>query len=471
MSGAKSTIACPTYSAACTWGALLCAIGAMVLYAHFSSHFIADDYDHFIQAASLPLLELASTPIDIHYVPLHKLFSALLVYVAPLNYDFALLVLASFHLAACLTLYKLLKTTTHSRYSLTITFLYGSSPLTLDLLMWWSSGIHRLPYIFLSLLCLYSYTLYRNRGKVLHLLLCTLSFITALGFYSKALLIPVYILALECCLPPRQTKATLLRFSTGLALLGLAALYILWYVKFSPVQKPSANINILVAFEITWLNVKVLLGNLLLQKYEAPLTVSLTVGLAFLLGTLYAAKAKPKLAIPACAALTCILLNFMMIALSSRAQMFGGFIAFALRYYLEVLFLLAVFGGIFIAQLTRNDPESPQGPTVAVSALATLYGAASIIYGGLHRNEIYEDSHLATSAYMRTLLGDLDKNIADQQLQLEAENFPLFVYGAFINQPMPIAKVLPLRYPNIEFVPSDHNGIIIDDQGHLAGLK
>lgn len=455
-----------------TWIVWCCVGTASLLQIHYArlhSHFIADDYDHFIQASTLPLAQLLATPIDIHYVPLHKLFSALVVYFAPLNFDFALAVLMAFHLSATVLLYQLLKLFSHSRGNLLIVLVYACNPFVLDLLMWWSSGIHRLPYICLSLMSLYGYVLYRKSQHSGPLALSVLAFLAALGFYSKAVLIPIYIMAIELCLSGQGDFRRLLqRLRVGMALLLLSLAYLLWYMRFAPIQQQGPSPSISTSLDIILLNFKVLAGSLAFYKFDAPLLCNMLIvtGLVLLAG--YCARSAKKSLLVWVAVLACIILNFSMIAFSNRGQMFGGFIAFALRYYLEVLVLVATFAGVLIGAVLGESARNSTARLPWVGLLiCVLYSVMLGWIGTKYRSEIYQDSHLVTSGYMRNLIAGLDRLPPDQPLLLQSSSLPAYVYGAFINQDMPFDKVLPIRYPHLQLVSAKDARYQVSVEGHV----
>lgn len=163
----------------------------------------------------------------------------------------------------------------------------------------------------------------------------------------------------------------------------------------------------------------------------------------------------------------CIILNFAMIAFSSRGQMFGGFIAFALRYYLEVIVLVALFAGVlFSAAYGESGSGRARLPWLAL-LVCVLYSAALGWFGAKYRGEIYQDAHLVTAKYMRNLLAELDRLPADQPILLQSGNLPAYIYGAFINQAMPFEKVLPIRYPHLRLVSAQEARYWVSAEGHV----
>lgn len=437
-----------------------------------NSYFLDDDYDHFIQAAQLPLAQLVAIPIDVHYAPLHKLLSALIQHLAPLNFDAALLVMLVFHGLAMLLLYKLLQALSDSPVNLLIVLLYGCNPFLLHPLMWWSSGIHRFPYIFLCLASLYAYLRFHQSRRPVHLACCYLAFFLAFGFYSKAILIPLYILGLEFCLSARHgMRRLLLGCVPGAAMLLVSLGYVWWYLNFAPLVQEAAAPSILLTGKIVLLNFQVLAGVLSFNQYGAPLGLNLLLAALLLAGIFYSLW-KNRWVLPIWLVLFgCVAINFAMLASSGRGQMFGESLALVLRYYFEVMFLIALFGGLLLAVL-RGQPAPGVRPAHWM-ALVLCLSYVSVLgwVGRPHFFSLYTSSHVAANHYMQRLLGSLDRLPPDRTLSLAAANLPLYVYGQFINTPMPMERVLPLRYPRLAIVPRAEADYEVDETGALLPLS
>lgn len=439
------------------WASLLVYTLALTLFVRANSHFIADDYDHFILAGQLPLMQLLATPIDVHYVPLHKLFSALILKLAPLNFDLALGVLLAFHGLAIWVLYRLLQQLSNSPVNLLIVLLYACNPFLVHPLLWWSSGIHRFPYVLLCLACLHAYVQYRQNRRPIQLLGCFLAFVLAFGFYSKAILIPLYVLGLELCLGGLKSGRWLQRFAPGLAMLLISLGFVLWYLAFAPVMQQGPTPSLLLAGEIVLHNFRVMVAVLTLQRHDAPaVALDQLLLLALALGVLYSARRERRTLWVWLVLFVCVGLNFAMVAASGRGQMFGRYLALALRYYADVMFLLALFAGLLLTLLSgRPQPDLRPGHWLAL-LLCMGYIAAQ---GWVGRSQVltqYESSHVATARYMGRLLADLDRLPADRPLLLAQGNFPSHVYGSFLNffdTRLPLEKVLPLRYSQLRMVP------------------
>lgn len=454
------------------WLGLIVFTALLVWFVRANSYFIDDDYDHFIQAAQLPLAQLVAMPIDVHYAPLHKLLSALIQHLAPLNFDAALLVMLVFHSLAILLLYKLLQTLSDSPVNLLIVLLYGCNPFLLHPLMWWSSGIHRFPYICLCLASLYAYLRFHQSRRPVHLAYCYLAFFLAFGFYSKAILIPLYILGLELCLSARHgVRRLLLGCLPGAAMLLASLGYVWWYLNVAPPMPDATAPSILLIGKIVLLNFQVLAGVLTFNQYGGPYGLNLALATLLLAGILYSLR-KNFWVLPIWLVLfACVAINFAILASSGRGQMYGEFLALVLRYYFEVMFLIAVFGGLLLALLRgRSEPGVRPAHWIAL-VLCLAYMSALGWAGRPHFFSLYGSFHVAANHYMQRLTGSLDRLPTDRTLSLAAANLPLYVYGEFINTPMPMERVLPLRYPHLIMVPRAEADYEVDKTGALVLLS
>lgn len=445
---------------------------ATARYALRNSYFIGDDYDHFQLIGSMSFLQYLFTPIDVHFVPLHRLFSWLLLKLAPLSFDLALLVLMGFQLVSILMLAHLLRRLRPGPWNWPLLILFACSSQLLPLLTWWSAGIHRIPYVLLSIACLYFYLGYREQKLWRDLLASWACFILAFGFYSKAVLIPVYVLALEFCLTWRQGLAAARRYAVGLAMLLVVAAYIGWYLLFAPVLRLEGTSSISAALQITLAFMRTS-GDLLVLQQPGPWSrgaalVLAAWGVAMLVTCL---KCRENL-IYWLVLLALLLLNFLMIAGSSRGQLFGTKLAEMPRYYFEVLFLPVIF---FSLILNPVDPlrsgKSRQRWYAGVLAVGLIVLYPPLAYRAAKAQFTdYGVVHKQAHRYMTRLLADLDGLPTDRPVRIAEGNLPLYVYGDWLHIYKPFAAVLPLRYPHLDFVSRDLAQYEIDQDGQLKSL-
>lgn len=438
-----------------------------------NSDFIGDDYDHFQLVGSMPLLQYLFTPIDVHFVPLHRLFSWLLLEIAPLDFSLAVAVLTVFQLASTVMLALLLQRLRPGPWNRALIVLFACNGVLLPLLAWWSAGIHRLPYIFLSISCLYFYLGYRQQRRWSDLLGCWGCAILAFGFYGKAVLIPVYVLALEFCLSWRLGFAALRRYALGMAMLLAVGVYVGWYLLYAPVLRLDGPSSISTAIQIALAFMRILGGLLVLQQPGAwSLGTALIVagwGVAILGTCLW----RRENLVYWLALLGLVGLNFLMISGSSRGQLFGDLLALSPRYYFEVIFLVVIFLCLILnptdASQRCAEGRGTRGLGVLTVCLPVLYAPLAYQAEKVQFSD-YGRPHKQTHRYMQHVWDDLDDLPSGHPLRVAEGNLPLYVYGEWLHIFKPFAAVLPLRHPNLEFVRRDLAQYEIGDDGRVRPL-
>lgn len=445
---------------------------ATARYALRNSYFIGDDYDHFQLIGSMSFLQYLLTPIDVHFVPLHRLFSWLLLQLAPLNFDLAVLVLVAFQLASTFMLALLLRRLRPGPWNVTLLVLFACNSVLLPLLVWWSAGIHRFPYVLLSITCLYFYLGYREQRRWRDLVGSWICLVLAFGFYSKAVLIPVYVLSLEFCLSWRLGFAVLRRYMVGLSMLLAVAVYIGWYVLYAPVLRLQGASSITVALDITLAFLRTLADVMALQQPGPWNWRGALVLAGWVLAILVTCRGRRENLIYWLVLLALVGLNFVMISSSSRGQLFGTKLAMTPRYYFEMLFIPVIF-----LCLILNPPEPGRSGAgrrqryagVLAVGLAVLYPPFAYQASKAQFTEsgvVYKQTH----RYMKRLLSGLDELPPDRPVRIAEGNLPLYVYGDWLHVYKPFTAVLPLRYPNLEFVPRDRAQYEIDQDGLVKPL-
>jgi hypothetical protein len=164
------------------------------------SHFIGDDLVSFFMATHTPLGAYLVMPLDIHLAPLHRLLTWIIRTLWPMNFGVALGVLAAFHLSGVLLLYSTLERLSAGRHNWVLVGLYATHVYLLDLFLWWTAGLHRLPCTALSIAAVYAYLRFRDGARWRWAVVIFASELAAFGFFIKAMLIPVFLCGLEWCL-------------------------------------------------------------------------------------------------------------------------------------------------------------------------------------------------------------------------------------------------------------------------------
>ena len=287
------------------------------------------------------------------------------------------MILLLFHLVTLVYLYKTLQILNCGRFNLWLLFFYTTNIYLIYPLMLWGSGLHRFPYIFFSISCLYYYLRYRFVFSKKYLLIAFVSFILALGFYSKALLIPVYLLSLELCLINRTEKTKIFHNVKIISIfMSISLCYIIWYVFWSPMQAQAFslgyNINITwmqlnghhpyacmaawfthqihIIWNIIKIDIMIFLQSPFAVFYNPDALVCNFIILTIWLSILFYTVIKTHYAILIWfTGALAIGLNFLMIAISNRS-IYG---ANSPRFYFEVMFLLIIFFNIMRGNLSQ----------------------------------------------------------------------------------------------------------------------
>jgi hypothetical protein len=419
-------------------------------YSARNSHFYGDDLVNNYLAYRLPFWSSLLTPIDVHVVPMHRLVNYLLTHIEPYDFRLALGVLAVCYLAGFHLLLKVLDQLLDSPWNPLVALVFWCNGLVLHQFMWWSSGLHRLPYILLALLAIHAYLRYRQDGGWKPMLLCTLSITAALGFYAKAILIPGYLLAIELCLSWRQGLAVARRYIPGLVLVVLSAAYVAWYELFSPALRMAQASD-------PWLAVKIasaFLRETFPESFGARYTDGIATWLACLAWAVLLAysllRARSR-AVVWLVLIAVLYANYLVITGPARGQFFGTALATVMRYYFELGFLLAIFLTLALA------PErAVSTPPIAAFALAISLSVAFPLYGYHQaRAEIaatYGKEFKKNHRFIKSLSQALAKLPDDRPLRFVDSNVPPYVYGAFLNIGLPYSKVVSVLKPNVEFV-------------------
>jgi hypothetical protein len=322
---------------------------AMFFFCTSKSFFFNDDFYNFLLYKNSPFIDYLFSPVDVHFVPLHRLLSAAILIISPLNYDLAVFVLLGFHAASWLLLYRILDIIHRGWINLPLTFLFGANVYLSDVLSWWSAGAHRFPYILLSLLAIHAYLRYRNAGRRSLAVLCLAAFALALGFYVKALLIPIYIAAMEISLAIQERRWPGKKIiALIVSMTAAAAAYAVWYLEYAPVvHLPLALYNIDMLHVIGW-SMAIASEELLPSNYHRGVVEVVAILLWMLLLVWSARHATGNIAIFILGVLL-LLLNIIFIAASSRGMLIEPHgLAKTYRYYFETAFMQIIFIGLLI---------------------------------------------------------------------------------------------------------------------------
>jgi len=200
--------------------------GSVGMMAHFTarSMFVWDDMVNFRegQVAGLSLRYLfdaspAKCCLGLRFAPAHRLAYWALQEVAPMNFRVAQATALVCFAFVLLVLHRLLSELFGpGPVPVILTLLYGTSPVHVDVIQWWSASLDRLPDTLFSLLCMLAYVYFHRTGSRRWLVLSVLALSVALLFHTKAVLVPLYlgllhVLVLEPAQPVRDAARAVVR--------------------------------------------------------------------------------------------------------------------------------------------------------------------------------------------------------------------------------------------------------------------
>lgn len=432
-----------------------------------NSHFIGDDYDHFADVVTKSLAALLVTPIDVHFVPLHQLASYLLFKTSSLSFGVAVVVMTLCWLASVALLHLVLRRLVDSSAAWMITVFIGVSPAWLHILIWWSGAVHRIPYLLLQAAALLFYLRFRGRCLKRDAFLAGMMQLLALGFYVKAVLFPVVIVALEICLVLRFRRLSKPAIALCFGMILISAIYLFWYLVFSPTLRSPNELGIYGTLLAALLFLSRLGSLLILLPIENSWSIWVSGGFWGGLA-IWSIWRRPQSFFPIMALLGLLLLSFML-AVSGR----GAIITFpfaAMRYYSDELITI----GVFLALIASHhvDKERFVKPRFFFLSLAValIYPIATQLSDRTVFSKAY-DQHLRAHVFMTNLQRSLDEaSQGEEPVKILRTNFPSYAYG-FLGARKPIADVWAPLYPRLKWVTAAQargKVLRIDDNGRLV---
>lgn len=418
--------------------------GAITSYALNHGYFYGDDYSTFYLQVTEPFGRALLAPLGSQIVPLHRIVTFSTRTVAPMNYPVAVGVLLIFHAVAVIYLYRTLELIAHRKLNLVFVALYAVYVSFGPNLIWFTSGMTRFPYIAFATAATYYYLHYTKTQNRRDLALVALSYLLALGFYSKAILIPLVCVGLDVALHGPRGAARLPE-GAGRAkwivigvLCAVSAVYVgvmLWTLHAGGEKTTTNWLTHVVYQKVAW----AVFANSLFDRilyYEHPTDVpSILPVLPWFGVAAYTIYRSRSLVWVWLVAGVWIIANVLIIATSNRTVAFGIFMAFESRHYYELCFVLVLLLAI-VAERLSDAPEirrlSSGGPAVVSSAvLAALFALhGAFAYRGFTR--LFESAFgdmQASRRYMRQLQNDLDKSEIrdDPEATFVDKHVPMFL--------------------------------------------
>ena len=369
------------------------------------AYFRGDDYLGFYSVVTLPLRELLLMPIDVHFLPLHRLSTWLSYRTAPLDFAVTVGVMSALHLAGLWMLYRVLRLLGAGRLSAPLTALCATNLYFAVLLMWWTAGIARFPYILLTLVAIYHYLVFRRTGSWARVAVVAACVAGACAFFSKGLLIAGYLGALEVVLLPETSRRELVR-NLGVVVIaaGVAVAYRLLGNAFvsTAFQAPTIDWGSqLFALQLASLMLcQGIAGVLVTPGMSVANWLVVVAWLAFAVVTIVRDRFNVVVWLVGLATLA---VNFLVITLSPRMVM-GPVVVLAERYYFDVMFLVV----LFVAIALRRSARDAGGIVMLAWCVVALSGWSS--WQSFHR--LLESPGYDTLPFVRKYTSNLRTDLA-----------------------------------------------------------
>lgn len=369
---------------------------------------IGDDLSTVFRLRDLPLREVVLLPLGGQLVPLHRVLAWAVDALAPMSFPAAWLALLSLHLLGAVALHATLQRLCRTPQNTVLIALYAMHPLLGLHLSWFSSGLTRLPYIALSAVALHAYLGHRAAPRARHLVTLALAFLLALGFYTKAVLVPLYCLGLEVACEGglvarlRRDAATRRRVLAVLGMGAIAGAHVL--VARSALHGLAAETHTDLGFHVefqklAWTVLSSSLAGSVVEfstyarAWPGPLLLALVVA-----GTIAVDRSVAR--IWACLA-ALVSVNFAVIAVSSRTVIYGALMAFEHRHHFEVVFLCVIFAGM-VAHRLRGPAHQALARSRSAGLVVLVAAACAFVGLGLRSFGEFTDM-------MRRSYGDMPR--------------------------------------------------------------
>lgn len=395
---------------------------AILRFSWTQSFFVGDDYSAFYMAATEPLAKALLSPLGSQIVPLHRALTFLTWRVLPMNFALALVVLASFHALASWVLYRTLGLIRKSRLNAVYVAFYATYVFVGVNLTWYSSGMTRFPYIALCLVAIHEYLRFCQTGQRRRLVAVVCCYVLALGFYSKAIFLPLYCAAIDLArdhrgedTDPRRERA---KWTTLAALVAMGAVYV--PLARSLLDAASRQTNTDVPFLVVFVkNAGAVFGYSLADVVVGLLDFAPAWPVALVVLPVVAySTMRARRSIAAWSALVAVLCaNFLIVGVSNRTVVWGGLMVFEYRHYFELCFLTILFVAIIVHRVREDAPElrafqrSTRARAVAALGIGALFIVHAVFsYRAFYRLQASPTGDMQQSRrYMRVLIADLDR--------------------------------------------------------------
>jgi uncharacterized membrane protein len=396
------------------------------------SVFSGDDVTTSWQGRTLPLPELLLTPIDVHTVPLHRAVTFVLAQLSPLNDHVALGAMFAIHALSVWLLYRALESIRHSATNVFVVACYATFVHLGSLFSWWVAAVHRLPYLCCLGGALWAYSVFRRRLTLRLAVLIVATLVAGLGFFEKAVFIPLVLLCVEASLivatPDERPRWRPLAALHGVLLALTVTFLVVWSHTVNRRMMGSFVTDFAYLAEYLRLSWSTLIGAVAGQIDGGPWLGAF----ALTAIVVVTCTVRPGNAVVFVLAGALVSASLLVTALSSaRMNLWGLFWTRCWRYYPDVMYVLAIFTGIALSQAARapvlvrlSASRYRMVPGLVAAAALILLARTSFVHGA---RAVLGDSNTTRS---RVYLDNVRAGI--QRLQDEHEPL-VFVDGMVPN--------------------------------------
>ncbi|HEY6561337.1 MAG TPA: hypothetical protein VI072_28890 [Polyangiaceae bacterium] len=439
------------------------------VFVYYNSHFREEDLDAMWLARVLPFTSFIVEPIDEHFAPLHRLIAYVLDAIAPMNFGLALAALCGFQAIGLIYLYRILRliecyrvdrehisratkpdngSISKSRFLLSSPIswllfgLCGSYVYVGVLFLWWTAGLHRLPLFACEMIAIYYFLRYRQARGWASLAICSVAVVAGFGFFTKAVLVPIYLLALELCFwSSADNRERRKNLAFVASLVGMSLFYVAAWKLLQPQYRQEIQID--PAFQLglierSWGMLRDSAAGSIYNETRGFSLPVLATTAAWVTMVAYTVAKRRSNTLVWCGLSMLLLLNVLLTGLSKlRIELFGFALATLLHRYYYELAVLVVIGAAIAFKRARVERHaiSPVPPSATSNAKARWQTLVTIsILAGVMLNSYknstdlmadYYGKHRKTREFMLRLQADARRILAAGQRPLRIIDEPL----------------------------------------------
>jgi hypothetical protein len=456
---------------------------ATVVFVLSRGSFYGDDFSGFLVSRTEPFASGLFIPVGGQVVPMARLLDSVFFHVVGLRYGAAVATLCAFHLIGIVYLYRTLNLLRPSAANAVLIALYACYVHTWVQLGWWIAGLERVPFVAFASLALYHYVRYSETRARRHLAAVCVCDLLALGFYSKALLLPLCMVGLDVARFSASDLRARLRTFAGPWL--VAAVLLVVGATCSVLEHRAAGTLATVlggapagqVVEFTELGLVFFAHSLFgLSFGVAPHATWLLVALLWLSLVGYTSVRARRAWVAWLVLLALVLTNLVMIGVSSRVALFGPLLALEVRYYWELCFFSCVLLGVILHRVRKDTAEGEwvrRTPGVAqgvVAAFCVLYAAVS--YRQFSSSALPDSAAMWKSRkFMDTLSADMKRlNSREAPVKLADDNVPAYLIGMDLTF-LRVSQLLFLMRERVAWVLPEKAEYRIAVDGHLVRIS